>query len=188
MASALTKNYSPRVKYDSNYPINHSNNAEYVKQLAVWGMERIKGSAKSYAKKNKGVKDTGKPDKVVQVTLADLERVIIDSNGKCPNGVDIYFAPVGIIRNPGEAERLQLLTSEQRNRFPSWDRIDSSKGYIPNNIQLTTKRYNLGKSSNDVSIEQTTQKVTTKWNGIDIEFVNTTASFVANTLKELVNN
>jgi hypothetical protein len=188
MASTLTKNYSPRVKYDSRYPINHPNNKEYVKQLAVWGMERIKGSAKSYAKKNKGVKDTGKPDKVITVTLEDLERVIIDSNGKSPNGNDIHFASVGILRNPGTAEKLGFVTSEQRSRFPSWDRIDSSKGYIPKNIQLTTKSYNLGKSSYNIgSSNPLPEKATIKWNGIEVEITNPTASLLANTLKELTN-
>lgn len=188
MASALTKNYSPRVKYDSNYSISHPNNAEYVKQLATLGMARIKSSAQPYHQKHKGVKNKGKAGKVVTVTIDDLKEIIIKSNGKSPNGADIYFGSAGILLNPGKALEYGMITNDERSRFPSWDRIDSSKGYTKENIQLTTKSYNLGKSENDVIVEQPIQKVTTKWNGIDIEFVNTTSSFVANTLKELVNN
>ena len=187
MATTLTKNYSPRVRYDSNYPISHSKNAEYVKQLAVWAMERIGTSAKAYHEKHKGVKNNGTPGKQVTVTLDDLKEMIIKSNGKSPKGADIYFGPVCILRKPGESERLGLVTNEERTRWPSVDRIDSSKGYIPGNIQLTTKRYNLGKSSSNASSDQLIEKATIKWNGIEVEITNPTASFLANTLKELTN-
>jgi hypothetical protein len=187
MTSKLIKHYSPRIKYDLSYSISHPNNKQYVKQLALWGMERINSSAKSYAKKNKGVRDTGKPDKVVTITLADLETIIINSNGKSPCGTDINFAPVGVLRNPGKFEESGIITSEERSRFPSWDRIDSHKGYIPKNVQLTTKSYNLGKSSNNIfTPNQSENKVTLKWNGVELEFNQPTASFLANTLKELV--
>jgi hypothetical protein len=75
MASTITKNYSPRVRYDSNYPITHPNNEAYVKQLAVWAMERIGSSAKAYHEKHKGVKNNGTPGKQITVTLDDLKEI-----------------------------------------------------------------------------------------------------------------
>lgn len=188
MPSTLTENYSPRVSYDSNYPISHPNNRKYVDQLAVWAMERIKASAQPYHKKHKGVKNNGTPGKEITVTLDILKSVIVESNGKSPNGVDIHFAPVGILRNPGKAEELGFVTSDQRSRFPSIDRIDSSKGYTEDNIQLTTKIYNLGKSTYNISVGNLlTEKATLKWKGVEVELINPTASFLANTLKELTN-
>jgi hypothetical protein len=189
MASTLTKDYCPRFTYDSNYPIDHPNNRRYIQQLAVWLMERIKASAQPYHKKHKGVKNNGTAGKEITTTLSGLEKIIIESNGKSPNGVDIHFAPVGILRNPGPAETLGFVTSEQRSRFPSVDRIDSSKGYIDDNIQLTTKSYNLGKSTYNIPITTgLTERVTIKWKGAEAELFNPTSSFVANTLKELTNN
>jgi hypothetical protein len=188
MANELSKDYKPRIVYDVNYPLNHRNNYPFVVQLARWCKERIDSAARPYDKKHNGVKDNGKPGKEVNVTLNDLEQMIIKSNGKSPNGVDIHLAPVGILRKPGEAQRLGLVTNEQRSRFPSVDRIDSSKGYIRGNIQLTTKSYNLGKSSNDVSpTYHTIEKVTLKWKGVEVELNQPTASFLANTIKELAN-
>ena len=80
-----------------------------------------------------------------------------------------------------------MLTDDENSRFPSFDRIDSSKGYIRENLQLTTKSYNLGKSSNDTKHIEFTEKATIKWNGVEIEITNPTASLLANTLKQLVN-
>ena len=187
MASSLTKNYKPRVSYDSNYPISHPNNAEYVRSLAVWGMARIKSSAKAYHKKHKGVKDNGKPGKQVTITIDDLKEIIIKSDGKSPNGADIYFGPTGILLNPGKAEEFKMITKEQRSRFPSFDRIDSSKGYIKENLQLVTKSYNLGKSSDDIAGTELAETATLKWNGVEVQITNFTSSFLANTIKQLVN-
>jgi hypothetical protein len=184
MANKLTKNYKPRIKFNSKHPISHPENKPYVEALAKFFMERIKQSAKPYHLKHKGVKNSGLSGKIVTVTLEQLEQTIIKSNGKSPDGVSIHFAPVGILKVPNDAEKFGLVTSEERSRFPSIDRIISSIGYEPDNIQLTTKKYNLGKST-DVDTKTTTSGVSLKWNGIDIELSNVTASFLADTLKEL---
>lgn len=188
MANILTKNFNPRIKYYSEYSLSDSENYEYVTALAKWAMGRIRTSAKPYSDKHYGVKDTGKPGKQVTVTLTDLKEMIIKSNGKSPNGVNIHLAPIGILNNPKNAREVGLLTNEEQSRFPSVDRIDSSKGYTPDNIQLTTKSYNLGKSSNDAPpTYQTIEKVTLKWKGVEVELNQPTASFLATTLKELAN-
>ncbi len=115
-----------------------------------------------------------------------IEKIIIKSNGKSPDGVLIHFAPIGILKSPTEAEEFGFITSEQRGRFPSMDRIVSSIGYDANNMQLTTKRYNLGKSiSSADELIPSINNVTIKWNGAEFEFSNITASFLADTMKEL---
>jgi hypothetical protein len=188
MTNKLTNNYKPRVKHFSEYSLSDSENYEYVTALAKWAMARIKTSANPYHRKHKGVKDNGKPGKQISVTLTDLKEMIIKSNGKSPNGVDIHFAPIAVLNAPKNAREVGLLTNEQHSRFPSIDRIDSSKGYTPDNIQLTTKSYNLGKANNDVSATyQTIEKVTLKWKGVEVELNQPTASFLATTLKELAN-
>ena len=187
MATSFTKNYTPRVSYDSNYPIGHPNNQKYVDSLATLGMARIKSSAQPYHKKHNGVKNKGKAGKIVTVTIDDLKKIIIKSNGKSPNGADIYFGPAGILLNPTKAVQYGMITNDDRSRFPSWDRMDSSKGYTKENIQLTTKSYNLGKSENDVTDNTSPERVTIKWKGAEAELFNPTSSFLANTLKELTN-
>jgi adenine-specific DNA methylase len=187
MTNKLTENYKPRIEYNAEFPLDDLKNRPFVEQLARFLATRSKHSAKSYADKNKGVKNSGKGGKEYTVTIKDFIEAIIKSNGKSPDGTIIHFAPLGIFNMPTQAIAAGLLTSEQQSRFPSIDRIDSSKGYIPGNIQLTTKRYNLGKSSNDVVVTPIIKEnVTLKWKGIEVE-MEVTSSFLANTLKELVN-
>lgn len=190
MASGtLTENYNPRIKFNSDYPIEHPNNKGYLDMLSALLLTRSKTSAKPYYKKHKGVKDSGKPGKDLTITQDDIRKVIIKSNGKSPNGVSIYFGPHGILQEPGRAKQIGLLTEDENNRFPSIDRIDSTKGYIPGNIQLTTKSYNLGKSSDNVlptyQIDKTIT-VSIDYKGVKME-TEMTASFFANVVKELGN-
>ena len=125
MANVLTKNYKPRCEYYKEYSLGHPDNDKFLNQFAGWSMERIKASAKPYHKKHLGVNDNGAKGKEVSVTLSELKQIIIKSNGKSPDGVNIFIAPVGILRKPGHAEKLGLITKEERSRFPSIDRIDS---------------------------------------------------------------
>jgi hypothetical protein len=185
MNSNLTIDYKPRFPYYSELPLNHPQNEPFVSSLAVWALERINGSAKPYHKKHLGVIDNGAKGKEVTITLSELKEIIIKSNGVSPDGQKIHFAPVGILRKPGEAERIGLVTSEQRNRFPSFDRIDSSKGYIKGNIQLSTKNYNLGKSNNFVKPIELKGNATLNYKGIELQLNEVTSSFLVNTLKGL---
>ncbi len=189
MNSKLTKDYKSRFPYYSELPLNHPNNEPFVDSLATWGMDRINSCALPYHAKNKGVKDNGARGKEVTITKSQLKEIIIKSNGISPNGQEIYLAPTGILRKPGEAERLGLITSEQRNRFPSFDRIDSSKGYISGNVQLTTKNYNLGKSNNTILLKTQTERgnVTFNFKGIDVNLNEVTSSFLITTLQGLGN-
>jgi hypothetical protein len=188
MPTNFTENYTPRVVYNSNYPIGHPNNEKYVESLAVWGMARIKASAQPYHKKHKGVRDKGKKGKLVTVTIEDLKEIIIKTNGKSPEGNEIYFGPTGYLLHPSKSQEYGFITDDERRRFPSWDRIDSSKDYTKENLQLTTKAYNLGKSTNDERNFQSLEKATLKWHGVELEITNPTASLLANTMKQLVRN
>lgn len=192
MSNKLTINYTPRCYYHTEYPLSHPINEQYVTQLTNWGMGRIKTAAKPYHEKHIGVKDNGTIGKDVTITKKELKQIIINSHGKSPNGVDIHFPPVGVLQKIGDAERLGFITNEQRGRIPSFDRIDSSKGYIPGNIQLTTKTYNLGKSNLNMtstipanSALEVPSTISIKWNGIEAQLNNVSSSFLANTMKEL---
>jgi hypothetical protein len=189
-SNKLTKNYNPSIKFNPDYPIDHIENDKWLTSLAMWGMGRIKTSAKAYADKHKGVKNTGKPGKKVTVTLDELKKIIIKSKGKSPDGVDIHFAPLGILNSPKRAKELGLLTDEQHSRFPSFDRIISSlKEYTFHNIQLSTQTYNHAKGErNDLPTYQIDKTITVSldYKGVKME-TEMTASFFANVVKELVN-
>ena len=188
-SSTLTQNYNPRIKFNSDYPIEHPTNKGYLDMLSTFLLTRTKTSAKPYWKKHIGVKDTGKPGKEWTITQEDIKKAIIKSKGKSPNGINIYFGPHGILQEPGRAKQIGLLTEDENNCFPSIDRIDSTKGYVSGNIQLTTKNYNLGKSSDNVlptyQIDKTIT-VSLDYKGVKME-TEMTASFFANVVKELVN-
>lgn len=165
----LTENYKPRIEFNNNFGIGHPENLIYLNSLAKWGMTRIKQSALPYHKKHLGTTDNGKSGKEVLVTLEELKQIIIDSDGISPDGTKIYFGPMACLTQPNKAISLGLMTAEENNRKPSFDRKNSKGKYTKNNLQCTTKGYNLGKGSDDSS-SIVTQDVKIKVNN-DIEFV-----------------
>lgn len=148
MTNTFTKDHKPRYAYDPNFNISDPQNSAYVKSLAKHLLTRMKSSAKAYHEKHKGVKDNGKSGKKVTIKLKQVEQKIRDTRGISPDGVKIYWGPVAYLQNPGRAIKLGLMTEEENSRKPSVDRIKSViKEYSNTNVQITTKKYNLGKSS-----------------------------------------
>lgn len=146
----LTKNYRPRVVFNDSYGIEHPINDGYVSSLAGHLMTRVRSCARPYHEKNIGVKDNGAKGKVVTITKEDMKQKIRDTKGKSPDGTPIYFGPVALLQSPTKAMKLGLMTPDENSRKPSVDRIDSDKKeYSNENIQITTKKYNLGKSNDD---------------------------------------
>jgi hypothetical protein len=146
----LTKNYRPRIVFNESYGIEHPINAGYVSSLASYMMTRVRSTARPYHKKHIGVKDNGTKGKLVTITKEQMEQKIRDTKGKSPDGTSIYFGPVGYLSNPTKAIELGFMTAEENSRKPSPDRIDSNlKEYSNENLQITTKKYNLGKSNDD---------------------------------------
>jgi hypothetical protein len=186
----LTKNYKPRIVFNENFGIGDSENLKYLDSFTKWGMARIKKSAKPYHEKHLGVTDNGKKGKDVTVTFDELKQIIIDSNGVSPDGVKIYFGPLAYLNNPNRAIELGLMTREENSRKPSFDRKNSNekKGpthYGKNNIQLTTKGFNLGKGADD-SYSSITQNVKVKVRGgIELILDNCSPQFLASYTQSL---
>ena len=146
----LTKNYRPRVVFNPSYGLDHPINDAYLSSCAGYMMTRVKSSARPYHEKHKGVKDNGTKGKIVTITKEEMKQKLIETNGKSPCGSNLYLGPVAYMQNPKRAMELGLMTAEENSRKPSPDRIDSSlKIYSNDNIQITTKKYNLGKSNDD---------------------------------------
>jgi hypothetical protein len=149
-SNVLTQNYTPRVSFNFDYGIDHPINEPYLNSLSSWLMERIKRAAKPYHQKHPGVSDNGKKGKVVTITMEQLKQKIRDTNGLSPDGIPIYFGPTTLMSNPNRAIKLGLMTEEENQRKPSVDRIDSGlKEYSKENVQIVTKKYNLGKSDSN---------------------------------------
>ena len=149
--SKLTKDYKPRVVFNENYGIGHPINDEYVSSLAGYLMARVHSSARPYHLKHPGVTDNGSKGKLVTITKEQMKQKVRECNGKSPDGTSIYFGPTAYLSNVKKAIAFGFMTKEENSRKPSTDRIDSSlKEYSSQNIQITTKKYNLGKSEDDV--------------------------------------
>jgi hypothetical protein len=176
--TALTENYTPRVSFNTEYGIEHPMNDDYVTSVSKWLMQRIKKSAQPYSQKHKGVKDTGKPGKKVEITLEELKQKVRDTKGVDPNGIPIYWGPTTLMSQSGKAIKLGLMTEDENQRKPSADRLISKDGHYTNdNVQITTKTYNLGKSNSNGSTN--TSNVTIKVGKVDILLENCSPQYLA---------
>jgi hypothetical protein len=188
MATAkLTKNYNPRFPFNPNFEIGDPENDSYVEALAKWGMGRIRKAAQPFHKKY-GTPNNGHKGKDVIITQDELKQKIIDSKGISPDGVKIFFGDIGVLNTPGAAIAVGLMTAEENNRKPSFDRIDSSlKKYSVDNIQITTKSYNISKGTDD-DYNPLTQDIKVKiTNGIEIVIDNCSPEFIANYTQSIAN-
>jgi len=188
----LTKNYTPRIKFNTDFSIGDKENEQYLNSLAKWHMGGIKQGAKSYNEKHPGTTNNGKKGKDVIVTVEELKELIIEANGISPDGAKIYFAPVGYLNNPGQAMKLGLMTADENSRKPSFDRknTDETMGsihYIKNNLQHTTMRYNLGKGSNDLSLTMTQNVKIKVKNSIELNIDDCSPQFLAAYTQSLAN-
>ena len=176
----LTKNYKPRIVFNTDFGIGDSENSTYLNSITNWQMARINRNAKPYHKKHIGVSDNGNTDKEVIITKEELKQKFIDSNGFDPNGVELYFGPIAYLNNPTRAIALGLMTKDQNSRKPSADRIVSDiKVYSNKNTQITTKRFNLGKGSDD-SYSSVTQNVKVKvLRGVELTIDKCSPQFLA---------
>ena len=180
----FNKDYKSRNPFLPEFGIGDPENLKYLDSLARAGMTRIKNAARPFHEKYPGVTDNGKKGKDVDVTFDELKQINIDSNGVSPDVVKIYFPPIAFFNNPGLAMKLGLMTSEENNRKPSWDRKNTNEEngpihYGKNNIQLTTMGFNLGKGTCD-SYSTITQNVKVKVkNGIELILDNCSPQFLA---------
>jgi len=186
MALTLTKNYRARCPFNPSFGIGDDENSMYLDSLAKWHMLRIKQSAKPYHEKHLGVADNGKRGKVVAVTHEEIKQLIIDANGVSPDGTKIYFGSLGCLNNPSRAIALGLMTSDENSRKPSFDRIDSDKPYIKDNLQHTTKGYNIGKGSDD-SYSTVSQNIKVRVKNIEFIIDNCSPQFLAHYTQSLAN-
>jgi hypothetical protein len=182
----LTKNYRARNPFNPNFGIGDPENNRYLDSLVKWSMAKIKAGAKPFHEKY-GTPDKGAAGKIVSITSAELKQKIIDSKGLSPDGVKIYFGNIGVLNKPGQAIKVGLMTSDENNRKPSFDRIDSSiKEYSNDNVQVTTKSYNISKGSDD-SYSTTTQDIKVKVKNIEFTIDNCSPQFLAHYTQSLAN-
>ena len=175
----LTKQFTPRISFNYEYKIDHPTNEPYINSLTGWLMERIRRAAKPYHEKHPGVANNGRGGKKVTITMEELKQKIIDTNGISPDGVPIYFGPIALMASPSQAIRLGLMTEDENQRKPSVDRIDSTlKEYSKENVQIVTKKYNLGKSdSNDIHTNNPSVKI--QIGKVNITLDNCSAQYLA---------
>ena len=199
MPIKLTESYTPTITYQSNYNIGSKENERYINSLSKYLYGLILKSARAYSQKHlleDGAKSrsNSKP-KEVTVTDVDIKQSIIKSKGISPDGTPIYFGPITLMRNPTKAIELGLMSPVERMRKPSVDRIDSTKGYTPDNIQITTMEFNLGKgvgagtTVKPIPSIPSIPSVTIRYKGVEVQFGELPDStFLANYTSSLANN
>jgi len=180
----FNKDYSPRYPFRPEFGIGDPENLKYLNSLTKWLMSKIILNAKPYHEKHNGVSDNGKEGKKITITFEQMKQKIIDTNGVSPDGIEIYFGSPTLMNSPSRAIELGLMSAEENSRKPSWDRKNTNEEngpihYGKNNIQLTTKGFNLGKGADD-SYSTITQNVKVKVkNGIELILDNCTPQFLA---------
>ena len=187
--SVLTKNYKPIVTFNKEYSIGHSINARYLTSVAKYLMSKIKQSSKQYHEKHNGVKNNGKSGKEIRLTLDDIKRMVIESEGKSKlSGKKLFFGPATVMENPADALTLGFMSEDQKLRRPSIDRIISSKKvYDVENSRLVTMAENMGRGNSDTdagySSEYTT--VTLEYKTAKVTLTECTSSYLVDVLKNL---
>jgi hypothetical protein len=97
----------------------------------IWGVRPIESWAKDLMRSCR--KRQRKNGIEVAVTLADVERLLMDSNGVCAvTGIPFDDAQIGQFR--------------RRPFAPSLDRIECSKGYVPGNLRVVCVAVNYAMS------------------------------------------
>jgi hypothetical protein len=191
---SLKKSYTARITYNPNYPIGSKENKEWLKSQSTYLYRNILKSARAYYNKHelsdKARFNSRSKPKDVTITIEDIERAIIKSNGVSPDGTPIYFGPITLQRNPTKAIQLGLMSRDESMRKPSVDRIDSKNGYVNGNIQITTMAYNLGKGvGNGVVLpKKESPAIVVRFNGIEVQFSEIPDStYLANYTSSLAN-
>ncbi len=187
--SVLTKNYKPTVTFNEEYSIGHSINARYLTSVAKYLMSKINQSSREYHKKHKGVKNNGNTGKEVKLTLDDIKRMIIESEGKSKlSGKKIFFGPIMVMENPTAALKFGFMTEDQKLRRPSIDRIISSKKvYDVENSRLITMAENMGRGNSDTDAGYNSEytSVTLEYRTAKVTLTECTSSYLADILKNL---
>jgi hypothetical protein len=187
--SVLTKNYKPIVTFNEEYSIGHSINARYLTSVAKYLMSKIKQSSKQYHEKHYGVKNNGKPGKEIRLTLDDIKRMVIESEGKSKlSGKKIFFGPIVVMENPTAALTLGFMTEDQKLRRPSIDRIVSSKKvYDVENSRLVTMAENMGRGNSDTDAGYSSEyaTVTLEYKTAKVTLTECTSSYLVDVLKNL---
>ena len=187
--SALTKNYKALVTFNEEFPIEHPINSRYLTSVSKYLMAKIIQSSRAYHEKHYGVQNNGNTGKEIKLTLDDVKRMVIESEGKSTlSGKKLFLGPVTVMENPTDAIRLGFMTEEQKSRRPSIDRIVSSKKvYDIKNSRIITMQENMGRGSSDtdVSFQSEHTTVTLEYNSAKVTLTECTSSYLADVLKNL---
>jgi hypothetical protein len=142
-----------------------------------------------YHKKHKGVKNNGNTGKEVKLTLDDIKRMVIESEGKSKlSGKKLFFGPVTVMGAPAAALTLGFMTEDQKQRRPSIDRIVSSKKvYDVENSRLVTMAENMGRGNSDTDVGYSSEYVTVtlEYKTAKVTLTECTSSYLVDVLKNL---